>query len=181
MRVIAGTWKGRVLKAPAGDATRPTTDRVKESLFSILGDRMSGAVVLDLCCGAGGLGIEALSRGAVSCTFVDRSPEALTFVRRNLESLGVTAERWSVVRAEAHNWFVKELGRPGDDLAVFADPPYSSNLVHDVCRVACVPEGRTRLLILEHEFGAGPDAPSGWILDRRHYGRSELSFMERES
>jgi 16S rRNA (guanine(966)-N(2))-methyltransferase RsmD len=121
MRVIAGQWGGRRLQAPAGAATRPTSDRVREALFSILGDRVAGARVLDLFAGSGALGIEALSRGAAEATFVDSSPAAIKALRANLEALGVDAE---VRRADARV-FLRGASRAGHhyDL-VFLDPPY---------------------------------------------------------
>ena len=118
MRVIAGTLGGRRLAAPPGRATRPTSDRVREALFSILAPRLSDARVLDLFAGSGALGIEALSRGAASATFVESSEAALRVLHRNLSGLGVTAE---VVRADAVRWL-----RASGDLydLVFLDPPY---------------------------------------------------------
>ena len=98
MRVIAGTYGGRDLVAPRGRATRPTSDRVREALFSILGETVPGARVLDLFAGSGALAIEALSRGAAEATLVDDAPAAIGAIRRNLEALGVQAE---VVRAPA--------------------------------------------------------------------------------
>src|SRR6185436_9956432 len=87
MRVIAGAYKGRRLVAPKGTETRPTSDRVREALFSILGDRVDDARVLDLFAGSGALGIEALSRGAEQATFVDNAPPAIAALRRNLEGM----------------------------------------------------------------------------------------------
>src|SRR3984885_7528700 len=92
VRVVAGRFGGRSLVAPRGRATRPTSDRVREALFSILGEAVVGAGVLDLFAGSGALGIEALSRGASEATFVDSSQAAVAAVRRNLEALGVEAE-----------------------------------------------------------------------------------------
>src|SRR4051794_41764340 len=92
MRVIAGEWRGRPLKAPPGAATRPTSDRVREALFSILAGRVPGARVLDLFAGSGALGIEALSRGAESATFVDDATPAIAAVKANLTALGARAE-----------------------------------------------------------------------------------------
>ena len=91
MRVVAGEFKGRRLHAPRGAATRPTADRVREALFSMLGD-VSGARVLDLYAGSGALGIEALSRGAESALFVERDRRALAALRRNLDAVGADAE-----------------------------------------------------------------------------------------
>src|SRR3954454_20252175 len=98
MRVIAGRFGGRRLQAPAGAATRPTSDRVREALFAIRGERVAGARVLDLYAGSGALGIEALSRGAAEATFVDSAPAAVRAVRANLEAVGAQAE---VRRADA--------------------------------------------------------------------------------
>lgn len=120
MRVIAGTHRGRPLVAPRGSATRPTADRVREALFSTLGD-MSGLEVLDLFAGSGALAIEALSRGAASATLVDSAPRAITAIRRNLETLGMTAD----VRAASATAFLRTArshGRQYD--LVFLDPPY---------------------------------------------------------
>jgi 16S rRNA (guanine966-N2)-methyltransferase len=119
VRVVAGEFRGRRLAAPRGARTRPTADRVREALFSMLGD-VSGARVLDLYAGSGALGIEALSRGAESAVFVERDPRAVAAIERNLESLGLEQE---VVRQDA----VRFLGRTeGMFDLVFCDPPYDS-------------------------------------------------------
>jgi 16S rRNA (guanine966-N2)-methyltransferase len=121
MRVIAGTYGGRRLQAPPGDATRPTSDRVREALFSILGPRVAGARVLDLFAGSGALGLEALSRGAAGATFVDSAPAAVRAVAANLTALGAEAE---VIRADALRWLRgATLAARHYDL-VFLDPPY---------------------------------------------------------
>jgi 16S rRNA (guanine966-N2)-methyltransferase len=120
-RVIAGRYGGRRLQAPRGAATRPTSDRVREALFSILGDRVGGARVLDLFAGSGALGLEALSRGAAQATFVERAAPALAALRANLAALGADAE---VVRADALRWLrAAPAGARQYDL-VFLDPPY---------------------------------------------------------
>ena len=120
MRVIAGTHRGRTLVAPRGSATRPTADRVREALFSTLGD-MSGLEVLDLFAGSGALAIEALSRGAASATLVDSAPRAITAIRRNLETLGMTAD----VRAASATAFLRTARSHGRQYyLVFLDPPY---------------------------------------------------------
>ena len=117
MRVVAGEFKGRRLYAPRGSRTRPTADRVREALFSMLGD-VSGARVLDLYAGSGALGIEALSRGAESAVFVERDAKALDALRRNLDATGA---RGAVRREDVARF----LSRPeGTFDLVFADPPY---------------------------------------------------------
>ncbi len=121
MRVIAGRWGGRRLQAPAGDATRPTSDRVREALFSVLGDRVDGARVLDLFAGSGALGIEALSRGAAEATFVDSAPAAIRSLKANLDALGADAE---IRRTDARRFLgAASVASRYYDL-VFLDPPY---------------------------------------------------------
>jgi 16S rRNA (guanine966-N2)-methyltransferase len=117
LRVVAGTFKGRRLAAPRGTRTRPTADRVREALFSMLGD-VGGARVLDLYAGSGALGIEALSRGADSAVFVERDPRAVAAIERNLASLGLeeTVARQDVLRFLARADAAWDL--------VFCDPPY---------------------------------------------------------
>jgi 16S rRNA (guanine(966)-N(2))-methyltransferase RsmD len=121
MRVVAGAYGGRRLTAPPGDATRPTSDRVREALFSVLGASVQDARVLDLFAGSGALGIEALSRGAASAVFVDRSPRAVEAVRANLAALGIEAE---VHRVEARAWLRTASARADTYDLVFLDPPY---------------------------------------------------------
>ena len=119
MRVVAGELRGRRLTAPPGRSTRPTADRVREALFSILGD-VAGLRVLDLFAGSGALGIEALSRGAREAVFVERSPRAVRAVQANLAALSLEAR---VERADAVAFLRAAAGDAGFDV-VFVDPPY---------------------------------------------------------
>ena len=122
MRVVAGAFKGRRLQAPRGRRTRPTSDKVREAVFSILGD-ISGAHVLDLYAGSGALGVEALSRGAADATFVDRDRNAARAIRQNLETVGV---RGPVIEGDALV-FLRELAKSSRRVdLVFLDPPYDS-------------------------------------------------------
>ena len=121
MRVVAGTYGGRKLVAPAGSDTRPTSDRVREALFSVLGASVQDARVLDLFAGSGALGIEALSRGAQSAVFVDRSREAIAAIRANLAALGIDAEIRPVAARAALR---AASGRAEAYDLVFLDPPY---------------------------------------------------------
>jgi 16S rRNA (guanine966-N2)-methyltransferase len=124
MRVIGGALGGRRLKAPRGRRTRPTSDRVREALFALLGD-VQGAVVLDLFAGAGGLGIEALSRGAARVVFVERSRPALAALRANLEALGIGADAARVRGVEALEYLRRARRLLDTYDLVFIDPPYS--------------------------------------------------------
>lgn len=119
MRVIAGELKGQRLVAPRGWRVRPTSDRVREAVFSALGGRVEGARVLDLYCGTGALAIEALSRGAAEAVLVDRDSRAAL---GNVERLGL-GERARLVRADIPRWLAGEPGEPPFDL-VFVDAPY---------------------------------------------------------
>ncbi len=121
VRVVAGAYGGRRLVAPPGDATRPTSDRVREALFSVLGPAIAGARVLDLFAGSGALGIEALSRGAASAVFVDRAPAAIKAIRANLEALGMEGD---VRRLEARAALRMASARAEAYDLVFLDPPY---------------------------------------------------------
>jgi len=123
MRVIAGELGGRRLKAPAGRVTRPTSDRVREAVFGMLGD-VAGATVLDLFAGTGALGIEALSRGAQSAVFVERDAGVVKVLKGNLAALGIGSETAEVRRADALEALRSaKMGQETYDL-VFIDPPY---------------------------------------------------------
>ena len=165
MRVIAGEYGGRRLAAPKGAATRPTADRVREALFSVLGD-VSGLTVLDLFAGSGALGIEALSRGAASAAFVEKARPALTALRANLEALGVEAEVHSGdARAFVRN---ASAARRSYDL-VFADPPYrdAERLVRELDLATVIaPSGR---LVVESDRRA-PVAVDLPLTFERRYG-----------
>jgi 16S rRNA (guanine(966)-N(2))-methyltransferase RsmD len=118
MRVIAGEFRSRRLVAPDGDQTRPTPDRLKESLFSALGDRIEDCVFLDCYAGSGAVGIEALSRGAKRAIFIEKHPKALEALRKNLAALGLT-DRATVITSSASKALQTQLA----DI-VFLDPPY---------------------------------------------------------
>ena len=174
MRITGGALARRTLEAPRGDRTRPTTDRVREALFSALGSRMdlAGARVLDLFAGSGALGLEALSRGAAHATFVEHHAPTLAVARRNAAALGVEG-RAAFVRADA----LAHLGRtPGPFDLVLADPPYALG------RLAALPgEARPRLapgglFVLEHDARHDFGGADGW-LQSRVYGGTVVSLF----
>ncbi|WP_353855871.1 16S rRNA (guanine(966)-N(2))-methyltransferase RsmD [Bacillus sp. Bos-x628] len=123
MRVISGTRKGRTLKAVPGQSTRPTTDKVKESIFNMIGPYFDGGWVLDLFAGSGGLGIEALSRGFDHCIFVDRDIKAIQTIKANLAQLMLT-DQSEVFRNDAQRALSAVAKREESFQAIFLDPPY---------------------------------------------------------
>jgi 16S rRNA (guanine966-N2)-methyltransferase len=170
MRVVAGVAGGRRLQAPAGRETRPTSDRVREAIFSSLEsmDAVRGASVVDLFCGSGALGIEALSRGAATATFVDDDRTALDAVRANLASTGL--DGGEVVRADVMRWLH---GDAGFDLAL-VDPPYSFNGWETVF-------SRLRAKLVVAESDRKVDVPSPWVVMRRkRYGGTVVHLAAKE-
>src|SRR3982751_4133853 len=126
MRVIAGHYRGRILKSPADIKTRPTSDRLRETLFNVLAPRIEEETrFLDLCAGTGAIGIEAISRGAAHVTFVDRSKKACALIEENLDSLDVPETQTNVLNLEAEN-FTQRPHVAGWDI-IFFDPPYDSD------------------------------------------------------
>lgn len=123
MRVVSGTCKGRVLKAVPGNTTRPTTDKVKEAIFNMIGPYFDGGVALDLFAGSGGLGIEALSRGVEKVIFIDRDPKAIQTIRENLDACQFN-EKTEVFRNDAERALKALIKREITFDFIFLDPPY---------------------------------------------------------
>lgn len=129
MRVIAGTYRSRILKSLKGLALRPTSDRLRETLFNVLGSGVAGSHFVELFAGTGAIGIEALSRGAAEVVFIENHPPAVALIRRNLASLGIRS-RFTVLSADALRGLAmlasrKKAADPGFDY-VFLDPPYAA-------------------------------------------------------
>jgi 16S rRNA (guanine(966)-N(2))-methyltransferase RsmD len=167
MRVISGAYGGRELVAPKGRATRPTSDRVREALFSILGD-LGGERVLDLFAGSGALAIEALSRGAGEATLVDSSRAAAEAIRRNLGTLGIEAE---LVRRPVLSFLrqAREMARQYD--LIFIDPPYrlASTLGRELT-VALAPVLTADARVVAESDRRSPLQLELELLDLRRYG-----------
>lgn len=132
LKIITGTAKGKLLKTLEGDATRPTSERIKEALFSSIQFDIEGRRVLDLFAGCGQLGLEALSRGAVSVMFIDSSREAMEIVKENVLKTGF-AKQCRYLVSEARNYIRKASGREAFDL-VFIDPPYALECCSEAMR-----------------------------------------------
>ncbi len=182
MRVIGGTLGGRRLRSvPRG--TRPTSDRVRESLFSILGeDVLREAAILDICAGSGALGLEALSRGAKSLVALDRGAEARRVIRANAADLGLD-DRVRVLGGEARA-ALKRLGRAGDRFdVVFFDPPYDAGLESGVLGAlldgALLASG-ARVVVEGAKRHALPPVPGLVRLDDRAYGDTVLYFLTHD-
>lgn len=137
IRIIAGTLKSRLMKAPRGSAVRPTSDRVRESLFSVLGDSAEDCCVLDLFAGAGSLGIEAISRGASHVTFVENSPQAVPILRENIRNLDIH-DKTTVTEADVFSVLKGFSRMPARFGMVFMDPPYSEGLAHKAMEALAV-------------------------------------------
>lgn len=181
MRIVGGRFKGHSLASPAGRETRPTSDRVREAIFNILahgieGFALDGARVLDLFAGTGALGLEAVSRGARFCQFVDDSAEARGLIRRNADALGVIGQV-KIWRRDA-----TRLGpcapQPGFDL-VFADPPYAKGLGSKA--LTTLTEGGWLMpgavVVVEEAEGAEVPAPETLtLLSQRDYGETQVRF-----
>lgn len=135
MRIIAGKYRGRRLKSPPSDRTRPTSDRLRETLFNVLTPRIEGTRFLDLCAGTGAVGIEALSRGAEHVTFVDQSRRMCALIETNLGALSVASSEFEIVNADAFDFLRKRTGDAPLDL-IFFDPPYSADYEGVLSRIA---------------------------------------------
>ena len=184
MRIIAGKYRGRKLKTPPSLETRPTSDRLRETLFNILAPRIKGARFLDLCAGSGAVGIEALSRAAAHATFVDQSRKMCALIEENLETLGIDEGEVDVVSAEALvllRRLAKKEGEPFD--IIFFDPPYATDYEAVLDYVG---EHAPRLLaeggmvVVEHHHKNGLKGEFGALKRYRvlKQGDSCLSFYE---
>jgi 16S rRNA (guanine966-N2)-methyltransferase len=182
MRVVAGRFRGRALQAPDDMAIRPTSDRVRESVFNILAHgiadfSLNGLRVIDLFAGTGALGIEAVSRGAAYCLFVEEAPEARALIRKNVEALGLTGET-RIFRRDA-----TDLGPAGNVLPyglAFLDAPYGKGLGEKA--LAGLAEGKWltdgAIAIWEERAGAKVSFPAAFhLLDTRTYGDTEIRFL----
>ena len=170
MRITGGQWKSRRIESPSDPRARPTTERVREAWMSIVRDRLDGARCVDLFAGTGAMGLEALSRGAASCDFVELEQRNLDALGRNVHTLEAAGAR--LVRADALR-FAAKLDRLAYDLA-FADPPYTTR---HATRIAALFRKRpfARMLGVEHD--TREDVGDG---DHRRYGTTVITFLEAE-
>jgi len=179
MRIITGDFKGRRLEMPVGKDIRPTTEKVKEAIFSIIAGNVPGAVCVDLFAGTGNLGLEALSRGAEKCYFADNSRESLNLIKRNIAMC--KAEEWSVVIPGDFERVLTRLGERGEKIDIFfLDPPYREGLYEKCFELIreydlLAEEG---IIIAEHgEREPLPEEIEGYIvLKERNYGSIAITI-----
>lgn len=183
MRIISGSLRGRRLHAPAGGVVRPTPDRVRESVFNILGQRLDGMTFADLYAGSGAMGLEAVSRGARRVVLVEHDPGACEVIRRNIESLGCEDRVALVCRSV--DLALGQMERRGEVFDVlFADPPYSDPTETLEALIARLggsslvdPEG---CVVLQTRRGRGVAVPPGFFARReRHYGITSIHVLDR--
>jgi 16S rRNA (guanine966-N2)-methyltransferase len=180
MRVIAGEFRGRKLLPPVGDATRPITDRAKQSLFDILSPRIDGANVYDLFAGTGSMGLECLSRGADHATFFEADSSAVRLLRQNIASLKVE-DRTTVVSTDLFRCFGQaKASRPAD--IIFLDPPYRflNERADDLRTLGenLLPHlGPSGLMIFRHDEGDSLSLPGFEVIDIRDYGSMRVELL----
>jgi 16S rRNA (guanine966-N2)-methyltransferase len=168
MRVVSGELGGRKLVSPEGTSTRPTTDRVREAVFNALGSAglLDGALVADLFAGTGAVGIEAISRGAAHCTFVERDRNALRALEENVDTLDL-GDRSRIMRSDA-----MQAALTLDVDIVFADPPYDFDAWDEF-----LTNVRANFVVVES--GRALEERAGWTVTRsKRYGRAWVSFLE---
>ncbi len=180
MRVIAGAFKGRRLKTPAWDGLRPTSDKLRETLFNILAPRIEGARVFDGFAGTGAVGIEALSRGAAHVTFVDSDRRATALIEQNLALCGVERD-YAIAKGRVQAVLAQLPDGERFDVIVL-DPPYDAPVVSEALAAAAQRLARGGVLVLERATRRNPDAPPSLIRTRDvKSGDSTLTFYTMAS
>lgn len=182
MRIVAGSARGRRLVAPAGAETRPTSDRIRESIFNILGQRFDGGAVLDLFAGSGAMGLEAISRGAERAVLVERGREAAAICEQNARTLGF-GDRVEILRADAAGALRTLARREGRFDLVFLDPPYAEGPGPTLALLAaCDLLAPGVRVVAEHSRRRAPDDSYATLVrtDLRTFGEPAVSFYERE-
>ena len=180
MRIIAGELKGRRIEAPSWDGLRPTSDKLRETLFNVLAPHVRGARVLDGFAGTGAVGIEALSRGAAHVTFVDRDPRAIRLITANLGRCRIQ-DRHAIIRARLADELPRLRTQAFD--IIFLDPPYGSSELDEALSAADRLSGDETLVVIEHARRDAAPVDSGTLVRVRELksGDSALAFYRRRS
>jgi 16S rRNA (guanine966-N2)-methyltransferase len=183
MRIVAGSLRGRPIRTPEGQDVRPTSDRARQAIFNILehapwSEGIEARRVIDVFAGSGAMGLEALSRGAGRCLFVDSSETSLAAVRANIEAFGL-GERTQLLRQDATRLGRRHQGKPAFDIA-FLDPPYARDLAGPVLTTLRTEGWLMAEAVVVLERGSGETAietPGYERLDQRRYGAAEVLFL----
>jgi 16S rRNA (guanine966-N2)-methyltransferase len=174
MRITGGEFRGRILKAPKTANIRPSTEKTREAIFSVLGADILDAKVMDLFCGSGALGLEALSRGAQDAIFIDIHPGSLNAVKDNIRSLGVETNT-KVLKMNALNIKASHFG---DIRIIFADPPYNMGYAERLVSLLSLQKNRWHgILVLEHEPKWHYDGDWFELAKRLEFGDTAVSFL----
>jgi 16S rRNA (guanine(966)-N(2))-methyltransferase RsmD len=180
MRIIAGAFRGRLLHAPKGKRIRPTIDKVRESIFNIIAAEVADAKVLDLFAGTGAMGLEALSRGAQFCCFVDQGDEAVRLIRENVQLCGAQ-ERSRIISGSAAS-AIRRLGSENEQFdIIFLDPPYGKGFIEKNLQIIGDVAQNDALVIAEQHIKDEPPKVSEiWQKDReRRYGDTLISVYSK--
>ena len=175
MRIVGGIYKGRTLNEFKGNEIRPTSDMVRESLFNILRDRIEGCIFLDLFCGTGAVGIEALSRGAECVVFNDLNRKSVELTKNNLEKVG--AKNYELNFSDAST-FLKTTKKQFD--IIFIDAPYADKIGLECVSLSKSVLGDNGIIIYENQMVFSSEIDGLEIYDRRKYGRAHLTFFRRK-
>ena len=181
MRIISGKYRGHQLVSFSAEHVRPTTDRVKESMFNIIQGYLEGAHVVDLFAGTGNLGIEALSRGAQDIVFVEKNKKSIEILKKNIQKIKIT-ESYEIVQKNVLTYLDKYSGNSFD--LIFADPPFTEEMAHDVMVSADKSQALGKNSIMLIESGRREklldDYPSLVRYDVREFGDKVLSFFRKK-
>lgn len=176
LRIISGQYGGRTIQAPDGELTHPMGDRVRGSLFNIIGDELKDAEVLDAFAGTGSLGLESLSRGAKHATFIERDRVASKILLENIKSLGVNKQA-TAVRIGLSTWIEKNQGKYFD--IIFVDPPYNDLQLSTVSKLSTMLKSNGLMVLSYPGRGELPTVNGIVVVDNRSYGTAALAFYRK--
>ena len=178
LRIVAGIWRSRLLEIADVDGLRPTSERIRETLFNWLSPHIASARCLDLCAGTGALGLEALSRGAAESVFVEKSPVAVAALRRNIAALGT--DKATVQQMDARQYL--QAGQCGQFDIVFIDPPFAADLHEELCRLIAtqgILAGDARVYVEQDRAKKECALPHGWeALKAKSAGNVRYSLLK---
>jgi len=180
MRIIGGRYRGRRLKTPKNNKIRPTADRVREAIFNMLGEKICNSRVLDLFCGTGSLGIEALSRGASQAVFVDKNRASLELVKLNLELIG-ESEKALIFKSDVFKVFSRLAAEKMFFDIVFVDPPYKEQfhktVLEELASKGLLAKGAVVVYETSHKYKFTEPDPLYVMIKSKKYGDTKVSFF----